>query len=201
MKTTYEYLHPLTRIFCDYLNTRLPKLGGANWWNVVVLNNLTPHQQKICRQHGYRTLADLDLPCLLRVFQGNFNALHQMDGFPREARSYFFELADIRNRSVHAGSNGLKTWDLLRDLDTILRVLETLGHDGAVYREVCEARRQAARAVAAEEKRALLTLREDSVRRPIATTFPVAVPSTRVGDAVSNGLHDRRTGDADRAAA
>jgi ATP-dependent helicase HepA len=67
-----------------FLGEALPRVS-ANWWDTLVVRNLTEQQARVVRQKGVTSLDGLDLAALLRVFDASyFRDLHGRRNWPKE---------------------------------------------------------------------------------------------------------------------
>lgn len=135
-----------------YLQKHLPLIGGENWWQTHVLQQLTYGQQGQARSRGIDTLGGLDLAALLRVFERNWAELSYAASLPNEVRTHMRELSDLRNAVAHHAADGseMPLGDTFRHLDTIARVLGAVGTDPASLAGVEEAKRDVMKAMAGE---------------------------------------------------
>lgn len=178
MTTPESFLPDFTKLFCSYLGPRLKQLAGDAWWNKLVYDKLSYSQRQICNQHGYHSLEDLDLLGLLRVFQGSFQEFHLMDDVPLDRRPLFYELANVRHRAAHAGTADSRPEDTYRDLDTMLRVLDSLKKTGDLRDRLDRARTEALEQLAPERVIEIEKIREVFV--PAETTNPIPEGSPRI---------------------
>jgi len=100
---------------------------SEDWWQKLVLDQLTYQQQNYARDHQYQTIAQLDLAALLRVADQNWYDLSRHYQIPATTRNWLKEAQTIRNRWAHAPAEGLPDDMCYRDLDTIGRLLEAFG--------------------------------------------------------------------------
>lgn len=69
-----------------YLNKALPEIR-SDWWNALVVAQLTEQQLRNLRDRKVDSLAGLDLASLLRVFNFNFDDIAQRADLPRNLRT------------------------------------------------------------------------------------------------------------------
>jgi hypothetical protein len=135
-----------------FLESQLSGIGGENWWQTHVLQQLTYAQQGQVRLRGISRLGGLDLAALLRVFERNWAELSYTASLPNEVRTHLRELADLRNAMAHhaADGSGIAPADAFRHFDTIIRVLKELKADPSVLNTAEAARNDALRRLAAD---------------------------------------------------
>lgn len=122
----YNALTLLSEQLTQSLTNCLQSLS-EDWWQKLVIDQLTYQQQNYAREHQYRTIAQLDLAALLRVADQNWYDLSRHYQIPATTRNWLKEAQTIRNRWAHAPSEGLPDDMCYRDLDTIGRLLEAFG--------------------------------------------------------------------------
>lgn len=120
-----ELLFASAKVFCAWLEAKLPALG-SNWWGENVVQRLTFQQQRSLQERRIDTLSRLDLAALLRVLDQNWHELSAIDPLPKEARNWVKELQAVRNRWAHIPNGGLNSHDTYRDADTLVRLLELI---------------------------------------------------------------------------
>jgi len=119
----------------DSLNVWLPQLSD-DWWERYAVSALTFQQKERVKQTHTVDLTGLDLAALLRVLDQNWVELSNKFNWPKEARNWLKEAQSMRNRWAHVPSGGLDDESCYRDLDTIERLQQALGTDGAVLNDV-----------------------------------------------------------------
>ncbi|MBF0383557.1 MAG: hypothetical protein HQL69_21255 [Magnetococcales bacterium] len=131
----HDILADLNRQICKMLEDVLPTIN-QNWWEKCVINQLSFNQQKIVRENNSSILSDLDLAALLRIFDQNWYEIKNIRQLPLDARNWLKECQTIRNRWAHLPSDGLKSADLYRDLDTVSRLLKAISSDEVLIAKV-----------------------------------------------------------------
>lgn len=108
-----------------FLKTKLPQVGGEDWWNSYVLAQLSPYQ--VHRVGTQQNLGDLDLAALLQV------ALASCDEFVANGHAsdqYIDALQKIkrtRNRHAHAPADGYKPAIEAKDLEDSAELIDIIG--------------------------------------------------------------------------
>jgi len=128
----YSLLDLLSKSLADFLGEQLPPCS-SNWWDDCVISKLTFQQQRIAEERGFRSLLDLDLAGLLRVFDQNWRdiSINPAQKLPFEARNWLKEAQSIRNRWAHMPPGGIRAEDRYRDLDTVCRLMIAINADNA----------------------------------------------------------------------
>ena len=119
----------------ELLATHLPQFS-PNWWQALVVDQLTYQQQQYLRQGGITSLDKLDIAALLRLVDKNWHELAQASAWPIAARNWLKEAQTIRNRWAHAPAAGLDDADAYRDLDTLERLMALLRADQEVLEKL-----------------------------------------------------------------
>ena len=121
-----DILNALSQQLSAVLNSVFPKLA-QDWWKSRVVDKLTFQQQVFARNLPAGALNQLDLAALLRLADQNWFELSQDANLSKEARNWLKEAMTIRNRWAHLPANGLDDEIHYRDVDTLERLLQTLG--------------------------------------------------------------------------
>lgn len=128
-------LNESTPALRHFLGEALPRVS-ANWWDTLVVRNLTDQQARVVRQKGVTSLDGLDLAALLRVFDASYFEISNTTDLPRGTRNWLKELQQVRNRWAHDTGSGERSDDLFRDLDTLERFLGAIGGEGTLIASV-----------------------------------------------------------------
>ena len=121
-----DILNALSQQLSAVLDSVLPKLA-QDWWKSRVVDKLTFQQQAFARNLPAGALNQLDLAALLRLADQNWFELSQHVNLSKEARNWLKEAMTIRNRWAHLPADGLDDEIHYRDVDTLERLLQTLG--------------------------------------------------------------------------
>lgn len=134
MMTVQEYLSRSTQSVLSFLEQHLPELGGELWWQETVIDKLSEHQAKLAEQKQFSALGDFDLAALLNLLERNWRAItEKSSGLDyRRGLNLIIELKNIRNHYAHEPTSGTEPDQQLRDVDSITRLLKTLGADSAL---------------------------------------------------------------------
>jgi len=135
----HNILNDLAQSIQNFLENSLPSCD-SQWWANCVLARLTFQQRRIAEENNMSSLGDLDLAGLLRVLDQNWHEINVAHRLPFEARNWLKETQSIRNRWAHLPPGGLDLEDCYRDLDTVLRLMTSLGANEPVIERVRIAR-------------------------------------------------------------
>ena len=128
-----------------FLKAHLPNIGGENWWESHVVNQLTYGQQGQVRTRGIKSLDGFDLAALLKVFDKNWGELSHYAKLPNEVRTYSKEVADIRHAVSHFASEGVEiaSAEGYRYFDTLERFLIAVRAEAPAVESIREAKHKA----------------------------------------------------------
>ncbi len=88
-------------ILADWLINKLSAIN-PDYWNDLVLPKLSYYQNLMIERNHINNLQQLDLTCILRIFDKNWFDLSFKYGFKPQIRSYVKSLQIIRNKYAHA---------------------------------------------------------------------------------------------------
>lgn len=108
----------------SWLNTKLQNLD-ADYWQKMVLPKLSYQQNLMIEQYQKDQLQQLDLTCILRIFDKNWHDLNFRYNLKSEIRSYIKSLQIIRNKYAHPDSY-ISTYDMNKDITTLQMLLKSL---------------------------------------------------------------------------
>jgi len=111
------------------LGEQLPAIAGDEWWKTNVVAKLSHQQQKRVERGEIKSLEDMDLAALIRVFDKNWHEISEKADYPQEARNLVREVKEVRDRAAHEGAAGQPPEDEYRDQDTLKRYLALVGAD------------------------------------------------------------------------
>ena len=135
----FVYLREAAKYTAQLLNALLPECGVQNWWQTLVMNNLSVPQQNRIQQKNIIRLEDLDLQALLRVLEKNWRLWFENPKFSKENRTLLHEVNDVRNQDAHpkAGMD-LTPRELYRALDVLARYFDFAGADAFMIEKIQE---------------------------------------------------------------
>lgn len=133
MRRVREHLATLGVVLRNVLERELPTLG-QDWWEQGVLSKLSYQQRATVDEHGWSSLADLDVAALLRVSDSNWDLLRRRNLVKWDDRNWLKEAFSVRNRWAHEAPGREPSPDrVYRDLDTLVLLANALapGSPGA----------------------------------------------------------------------
>ena len=126
MKDWPTLQHLLAESLADFLGKSLPSVGGSDWWARYVIDCLTPAQARSAQGVSEGDLRAFDLAALLRIAGRNWAEFALKLKLRRETRNLVFEMKEVRNRYAHASLRGVELEDQLRDVDTVMRLMQSV---------------------------------------------------------------------------
>ena len=141
----------------DFLAVALPEIGGDDWWQNYVLEQLTPGQARSISTLNVGDLRGLDLAALIRVAERSWSEFVYKRSMMRDARALLGELKVARNRYAHAPVNGVSLEDQLRDVDTAKRFMLAIGANEAALNEINGIHRDLLRKIVTQEDEPLIS--------------------------------------------
>lgn len=117
-----------------WLEEKLQKLD-KNFWKDMVLPKLSYQQNAMIEQNNKTQLQELDLTCILRIFDKNWYDLSFRYNLKPEIRSYIKSLQIIRNKYAHPDSH-ISIRAKNNDISTLYSLLKTLNVAEKLQREL-----------------------------------------------------------------
>lgn len=118
------FMHQLKEKMSVWLNKVLPKLTD-NWWNDLVLNNLSPMQLDNVNAKGICELKGLDLAALLRVFDKNWFLIVSSTFVNNKIRYKNKDMMTIRNDWAHITGEEISKEKVIYDVEVIIELMQT----------------------------------------------------------------------------
>jgi len=135
MSDIIRYFDDVSKSLVQYLNVVLQKIS-TEYWDELVVSNLSYNQEQQVRQKFIKGLDGLDLAGLLRIFDKNWDAIKRINNLAYEDRHFIKEMQSVRNRWSHVPLEGYGQDDTYRDYDTIQRVLKLCDADKSVIAKI-----------------------------------------------------------------
>lgn len=128
MLTVQNYLYLCNQEILEFLQEKLPVIGGENWWQQTVIEKISESQIKIAEQKGFTKLADFDLAALLNIIEKNWREIAKNTGNLdyRDGRHLIIGLKNIRNHYAHESASGTEIAKKIQDVGTINSLLKLL---------------------------------------------------------------------------
>lgn len=120
-----EYMFQLNGKLGTWLGKKLPKITD-NWWQELVLNNLSTLQREKVEQNGIYDISGLDLSSLLRVFDRNWFCITSAFFVNSKERAYIRQMQQIRNDWAHITPQDITKKKVLEDMDVIVNLMQAV---------------------------------------------------------------------------
>lgn len=118
-----EYMFQLNERLGKWLNKRLPQIT-ANWWDELVLNNLSTLQKEKVLNSNVQELSGLDLASLLRVFDRNWFVITSSFFVNNKERRNIHKMQDVRNSWAHITPKEITKKKVIEDVETIIALMQ-----------------------------------------------------------------------------
>ena len=119
-----EYMFRLSRQIDSWLGRRLPKIT-EDWWQELVINNLSSLQRDIVLQNNICSLDGLDLAALLRVLDRNWFVITSTFFLNSRDRNNIRKMQEIRNTWAHITSADINRQRVIDDVNVIIDLMQT----------------------------------------------------------------------------
>ena len=120
-----EFMHQLSGKLAEWLSRILPKLTD-DWWNELVINNLSMIQRTQVEQKHIENLQSLDLSALLRVFDRNWYVISGTFFINSRERNNLKDMFEVRNTWAHISNESISKEKVIHDMDIIISLMQTL---------------------------------------------------------------------------
>lgn len=116
------FLVAVTKILAAYLEQSLTQID-KKWWDVLVLENLSEDQRRQVINQKIRSLQELDLAALLRIFLKNWYKLSKIKNLPHNGQQLVKNIQEVRNRWAHVPAMEITKENTFQDLEIIIKFL------------------------------------------------------------------------------
>lgn len=118
------FMFRLGQQMSGWLSKKLPKIT-EDWWQELVINNLSGLQRENAIRNGAHELKDLDLASLLRIVDRSWFVITDYFFLNNKERYKVQEMKEIRNRWAHITPNDINKQSVLNDVNTIIDLMQT----------------------------------------------------------------------------
>lgn len=119
-----EYMFQLNQKMGKWLDKSLPQITN-NWWQELVLNNLSSLQKDKVEKSNIRNVAGLDLASLLRVFERNWFVITSSFFVNNKERAKIRRMQEIRNDWAHITPQDINKKKVIDDVNVIIELMQT----------------------------------------------------------------------------
>lgn len=118
----HEFEYILTQSIYLWLNDILPQIAD-NWWNDLVLENLSFLQNRAIEDKNIETLSGLDLAALLKIVDRNWFAINDLYFLNNKNRYLIKEMQKVRNDWAHISLEDVSKDKFIKDSNLIKDLL------------------------------------------------------------------------------
>ncbi len=129
MDTTYiiskmnGFMFQLNQQIGTWLEKKLPKITD-DWWQDLVLNNLSYLQRETVQRKGIHEIKGLDLAALLRILDRDWYVITSYYYVNNKERENVRSMQRIRNDWAHIASNAISKSKITEDVDVIICLMQ-----------------------------------------------------------------------------
>ena len=120
-----EFMFRLSERMGKWLNKKLPRIT-ENWWDELVLSNLSMLQREKVLSSDIHELSGLDLASLLRVFDRNWFVITSTFFVNNRERNNIRKMQEVRNTWAHITPQDITKKKVVEDTETIIALMQAL---------------------------------------------------------------------------
>lgn len=118
-----EFMFQLNEKMGIWLSKKLPAITD-NWWQELVVNNLSTLQREHVFNNGITSIDGLDLAELLRVFDRNWFVITSRFFVNNRERNNIRKMQEVRNSWAHITHSTISKDKVIADVDTIIALMQ-----------------------------------------------------------------------------
>ena len=118
-----EYMFRLNQKMGAWLAKKLPKITD-NWWQELVINNLSSLQKDKVLKEGIKSIDGLDLAALLRIVDRNWFAITSQFYINNKERYKIRDMQQIRNDWAHITPSDITKEKVINDANIIIELMQ-----------------------------------------------------------------------------
>lgn len=118
-----DFSFRLNQQMIKWLSSKLPKITD-DWWQEMVLDNLSYLQRLHVNQHNITTLNGLDLAAILRIIDRNWFVITSQFFINNKEREKIKDMITIRNSWAHITSSDISKDKTVSDIAVIISLME-----------------------------------------------------------------------------
>ena len=118
-----EFMFQLNGKMGTWLSKKLPTITD-NWWQELVVNNLSTLQRDHVLNNGIASIDGLDLAELLRVFDRNWFVITSRFFVNNKERNNIRKMQEVRNSWAHITPSTISKEKVIADVDTIIALMQ-----------------------------------------------------------------------------
>ncbi len=118
-----EFMFRLNDKIGTWFNRILPKITN-DWWNELVMNNLSDLQREQVIKNNIHEINGLDLASRLRVFDRNWFVITSYYFVNNRERANIRKMQEVRNSWAHITPNDITKVKVIDDVETIIALMQ-----------------------------------------------------------------------------
>lgn len=118
-----EYMFQLTEKIGTWLSKKLPAITD-NWWDELVINNLSKLQRDNVITGQIKDIKGLDLAEILRVVDRNWFVITSSFFINNKERQNIRNMQEIRNSWAHISLNTISKEKVIKDMEIIIELMQ-----------------------------------------------------------------------------
>lgn len=118
-----EFMLQLNEKMGTWLSMKLPTITD-NWWQELVINNLSTLQREHVLNNGITSIDGLDLAELLRVYDRNWFVIASRFFVSNNERDNIRKMQEVRNLWAHITPSAISKEKVIADIDTIIVLMQ-----------------------------------------------------------------------------
>lgn len=130
-----EFMFQLTGQLSGWLSRRLPRIT-ENWWQELVINNLSSLQRDTVLSNHIYEVSGLDLAALLRIIDRNWFTITSVFFINNRERANIKRMMEVRNTWAHITSKEITKEKVLSDIDALIAVMQAFDASSKDMREI-----------------------------------------------------------------
>lgn len=130
-----EFMFQLSKKMSAWLDKRLPHIAD-NWWDDLVVNNLSTLQRNQVTDNHITSLDGFDLAALLRVFDRNWYVITSKYFVNNRERTNIRSMMEVRNTWAHIISSEITKKRVLDDVEILLDLLQAFDASSSETRAI-----------------------------------------------------------------
>lgn len=117
-----EYMFRLNAKIDGWLSKKLPQITD-DWWQELVLNNLSQMQKDTVISRGITNISGLDLAALLRIVDRNWFIITSLFFINNKERANIKNMMEVRNTWAHIAPTDISKKKVIEDVETIMALM------------------------------------------------------------------------------
>ena len=118
-----EYMFQLNTKIGGWLAKKLPKITD-DWWQELVMNNLSQMQKDTVINRGITDIGGLDLAVVLRIVDRNWFSITSMFFINNKERANIKNMMGVRNTWAHIGPTDISKKKVIEDVEIIIALMQ-----------------------------------------------------------------------------